>query len=170
MKCLLPLLCLLANTTVCGQGKIKMEITAAGDTLYSTGDKKIYAAPGARNAIGEMVKSTVYKSGNGFSLCLQIETGRTGVFTIGRNDAAEMTLADGSTLTLYPKTNNASHRSALNYGCYIFVFYALNGEALSGLRSQNLKKILVATSFGRMEYEIKDKQADAVRKQVASFD
>lgn len=142
----------------------------SGDTLYSTGDKKLYTAPGPKNAIGEKINSTVYKSAAGLSLCLQLETGRTSVFTIGCDDAAELTFTDGSLLKLWPITNNSSHRSAIDYGCWIFVFYWLTAEAVSRLRAQGIKALTVLASLGRMDYKSKDKQADIIREQVLCFD
>lgn len=170
MKSFLLLFCLVSSMIGRSQFKIKTEVTSSGDTLYSTPDKKLYAAPGPKNAIGEIVKSRVYKSGTGFSLSLQIETGRTSVFTIGPDDAAELFLSDGSTVTLRPNGDNSSHRSAIDYGCWVFVFYRLNGEALRKLRSQDVQKITVSASLGKMTYAIRDKQADLIRKQVTSFD
>lgn len=170
MKLFLLLLSLIISLVNHGQDKLKMEVTANGDTLYSTGDKKIYTAPGPRNALGETVKSEVYKSAAGISLSLYIQTGRTSVFTVSRDDAAEITFKDGSMLRLYPNSNSSSRRSSLSYGCWIFVFYRLDRSALEQLRSQDIASITVSASLGKMVYELKDKQADEIRNQVLRFE
>lgn len=170
MKFLLLLFGLLCGVAAAGQGKLKTEVTAAGDTLLSTGEKKLYTAPGARNAVGEIVKSTVYKSRNGFSLCLYTQTGRTSVFTVGRGDAAEILFKDGSSVRLFPSADSESQRSSLDYGCWIYVFYRLTPEAVNGLRVQGVEKITVSASLGTMTYVIKNKQSDVIREQLAGFD
>lgn len=169
MKFALCLACLFAAVAGLTQYKIKTEVTAAGDTILSTPDKKIYAAPGPKNAVGELVKSTAYKFSTGFSLCLQLQTGRTSVFTVGHGDAATFFLTDGSTVALRPRGENSSRRSALDYGCYVFVFYPLNAGAWQKLRSTSVEKIVVQASLGTMTYELKDKQGDVIRQQLLSF-
>lgn len=169
MKHLLLLLGFLSSIASHGQFKVKMEITGKGDTVYSTPEKRIYTVPGAKNSIGEIVKSSVYKSRAGVSLCLTIQTGRTSVFSISEGDAAELMLDDGSSLALRARGEYNSRRSALDYGCHLFAFYSLNGRALDKLRSQNIKKISVFASLGKMVYDIEGKP-DVIRKQVSSFD
>lgn len=169
MKNLLLLLGLLSPIASHGQFKVKTEITSKGDTVYSTPEKRIYTVPGAKNSIGEIVKSSVYKSGTGISLCLTIQTGRTSVFSISEGDVAELIFDDGSSLALRSRGDYNSRRSALDYGCHLFAFYSLNGKALDKLRSQNVKKISVFASLGKMVYDIEGKP-DIIRKQVMSFD
>ena len=170
MKTLLLLLILLSSAVSHGQGKVKRDITSKGDTLYSTPEKKIYTMPGAKNAIGEIVKSSIYKSKGSFSLCLTIQTGRTSVFTISEGDGAEIYFNDGSLLMLSASGDYNSRRSALDYGCHLFVFYNLSDKALAKLRSQDVEKIHVFASLGKMVYDIKDKQSDMIRKQSLSFE
>ena len=169
MKTFLLLLSLLSPIASLGQFKVKTEITGKGDTVYSTPEKRIYTMPGARNSIGEIVKSSVYKSGMGISLCLAIQTGRTSVFSISEGDVAELILDDGSILALRSRGDCNSRRSALDYGCHLFAFYNLNGKALNTLRSQNVKKINVSASLGKLAYDIEGKP-DIIRKQVLSFE
>ena len=169
MKFLVLSLYLFAAVFSYGQGKLKMEITKAGDTLYSTGDKKIYSSPGAKNSIAEVLKSTLYQSGGGFMLCLQIETGRTSVFTISSDEPVEISFTDGSMLALYSGTNSNSRRSNLNYGCYAFVFYTVSSQALSRLQSADIKTLVVNSSAGKITYELKEKNADVIRTQAAAF-
>ena len=102
-------------------------------------------------------------------LCLQVETGRTSVFTISSDEPAEIYFTDGSRLALYSRTTSNSRRSTLNYGCYAFVFYTVSGEALNRLQSNDIKTIVVSSSAGKMTYDIKEKNADAIRKQAAVF-
>ena len=168
MKSLLLLLGLLSTIASHGQFKIKTEITGKGDTVYSTPEKRIYTMPGADNAIGEIVKSSVYRFGTGISLCLTIQTGRTSVFTISEGDVAEVILANGSSLVLRSSGDYNSRRSGLDYGCHLFAFYNLNGKALDNLRSQNIRKISVSASLGKMIYDVEGKP-DIIRKQVMSF-
>ncbi len=170
MKTLLLLLAFLNSVASYGQGKIKRDITSKGDTLYSTPEKKLYTIPGAKNAIGEIVKSSIYKSNGNFSLCLTIQTGRTSVFTISEDDVAEIYLDDGSVLALRAAGDYKSRRSALDYGCYLFAFYNLDSKAVDKLRSQDVEKIHVFASPGKMIYDIKDKQSGIIRTQSLSFE
>jgi hypothetical protein len=169
MKYLLLWLNLCMAVFCYGQDKLKMEVTKAGDTLYSTSDKKIYTAPGSKNASGEILKSSFYKSASRYMLCLQIETGRTSVFTVSSEEPAEILFTDGSTLSLYSRSSNNSHRKVSNYGGYIFVFYTVGGQDLSKLQATDIKTILVTTSAGKMTYDIKDKNAGVIRSQAGAI-
>lgn len=114
--------------------------------------------PGAKNAIGKIVESSIYKFKAGFSLCLSIKTGRTSIFTISEDDiAGDLCLDDGSVHTLRASGDYNPHRSSLDNGCYVFVFYDPDDKAFAKLRSQNVEKIYVFTSLGKMIFDIKDK-------------
>ena len=170
MKYLLLLLCLCITVFSYGQDKIKMEVTKAGDTLYSTNDKKIYASPGSGNASGEMLKSSFYRSSSRYMLSLQVETGRTSVFTISSEEPAEILFMDGSTLSLYSRSSNNSRRKVSDYGCYMFVFYTVGRQELSKLQSTDIRTIEVTTSAGKMTYDLKDKNAGVIRMQANAID
>jgi hypothetical protein len=159
----------LANTAY-AQKKLKYDIIKeTGDTLFRTSDEKIYTKANTKPAIGEYLKTTVYKSKNGYSLCFSIQTGRTNIFTIAKNTAATIVLENGSTVTLYNKTFNQSKNSVMGYGCYMFAFYDLPYGSLQQLRSSNIKTITLQASIGEMYYDIKEKFGDTVAQQIASF-
>lgn len=169
MKYLLLLLGLGMTVFCYGQDKLKMEVTKSGDTLYSTSDKKIYTSPGSKDASGELLKSSFYRSSSRYMLYLQIETGRTSVFTISSEEPAEILFADGSTLSLYSRSSNNSHRKVSNYGGYIFVFYTVGNQELSKLQATDIKTIVVTTSAGKMTYDLKEKNAAVIRMQAAAI-
>ena len=170
MKYLLLWLCLCMAGFCYGQQKLKMEITKAGDTLYSTDDKKIYTAPGSKNAGGEILKSSFYRSASRYMLCLYIETGRTSVFTISSEEPAEILFTDGSTMSLYSRSSNNSRRKVSDYGGYMFVYYTVGSQQLSKLQATDIKTIVVTTSAGKMTYDLKDKNAGVIRMQAGAID
>lgn len=148
--------------------KLKTTITSGGDTLYNTPDEKIYAKPGAPRSIGEYLKTSIYKSGTAGSPILQfeIQTGRTSVFTIAAGSATDITLKDGSVITLYSRNSTESRRSSLDYGCFIFVFYTLRSSDIQQLKASPIKSIRVHASVGPMDYEIKEKHSTAISDQL----
>jgi hypothetical protein len=167
---ILPAILLLFSYVAFAQKKLKYDIIKeTGDTLFRSSEEKIYTKAGTRPAIGEYLKSTVYKSSNGFSLCFSVQTGRTNIFTISKNSAAAILLDDGTTVTLYSKSLNQSKTSVMGYGCYMFVFYDLPYAARQQLKSLNVKSITLQASIGEMYYEIKDKFGGTIAEQIGDF-
>jgi hypothetical protein len=160
----LPLtICLYTNA----QKKLKTDIIKeTGDTLWSTSEQKIYTAPGGPKAVGDYLKTALYKNKAGYSLGLEIQTGRTNTFTIPRGAAIDLELTDGNTVTLQSNSNNSSRISRLNYGCYIFAFYRIDAAAFKQIRSSPVKMISVHASIGNMDYQIKDKFSNTLQEQL----
>lgn len=149
------------------QKKLKMDIIKeSGDTIWSTQDQKIYTKPGGPRAVGDYLKTTVIKTKAGYSLELEIQTGRTNTFTITKGSAVDIELADGSAVSLYSNNDNSSRISRLNYGCYIFVFYRIRADDFKQLLAAPVKMIRVHASIGNMDYEIKDKSAEVLKEQL----
>jgi hypothetical protein len=164
------LLCLLTTATVYSQKKLKYDIIKeTGDTLFYTSEEKIYNKPGTAKSVGEHLKTSIYKNGNNFRLCLSIQTGRTSVFTIGEGSSAEIKLKDGNTITLHCNGNQSSRATVSYYGCYIFGFYKLSPSVVQQLRSSQVSSITVHASIGIMEYEIKDKFSETLSEQLSKF-
>ncbi len=88
----LPVILLLLAFDANAQKKLKYDIIKETVTPYSVHQKKIYTKAGTKPAIGEYLKTTVYRSKNGFSLCFSIQTGRTNIFTISKSTAATIQL------------------------------------------------------------------------------
>lgn len=166
----LPVILLLLVYNANAQKKLKYDIIKeTGDTLFRTSEEKIYIKSGTKPAIAEYLKTTVYRSKNGFSLCFSIQTGRTNIFTISKSTAATIQLEDGTSVTIYSKSFNQSKNSVMGYGCYMFAFYDLPYAARQQLRSSNVKTITLQASLGEMYYEIKEKFGDTIAQQISSF-
>lgn len=163
-------LCFFMATVTMAQKKLKMDIDKeTGDTTYSTSDKKIYTKPGSKNAIYDYLKTSVYKSKNGFLLTLSIQTGRTSVFTIDDGSATTIQLLDGNTVTLYSINNQRSKITRTAYGCFIFAFYRLEPSAIRKLKASGISTIRVQSSIGPLDYEIKEKQSGELGEQLEKF-
>jgi hypothetical protein len=166
----LPVILLLLAFDANAQKKLKYDIIKeTGDTLFRSSEERIYTKAGTKPAIGEYLKTTVYKSKNGFSLCFSIQTGRTNIFTISKSTAATIQLEDGTAVTVYSKTFNQSKNSVMGYGCYMFAFYDLPYAARQKLQSSNIKTITLQASVGEMYYEIKGKFGDTIAQQISAF-
>lgn len=167
---ILPAILFVFACTANAQKKLKYDIIKeTGDTLFRSSEEKIYTKAGTKPAIGEYLKSTIYKSSNGYSLCFSIQTGRTNIFTIAKNSAATILLDDGNTVTLTSRSFNQSKNSVMGYGCYMFAFYDLPHAARQQLRSSTIKTITLQASIGEMYYEIKEKFGDTISEQIAKF-
>ncbi|MET0638104.1 MAG: hypothetical protein ABWZ25_18885 [Chitinophagaceae bacterium] len=170
MKPACLLLLLLPALQLTAQKKLKVETGKSGDTTWSTKYEKIYVSPGGKNAVGEILKSAVYKSKNGFLLALSIQTGRTSIMTIDEGAAAIIELEDGNLITLTSINMQESRRAASDYGCFISSFYRLSGPALRQLRINPIKSIVINSSAGKLIYKLKEKQADSISDQLGKFE
>lgn len=167
---ILPVILLVFTCTANAQKKLKYDIIKeTGDTLFRSSEEKIYTKAGTRPAIGEYLKTTVYKSSTGYRLCFSIQTGRTNIFTISKGAAATILLEDGTSVILSSRSFNQSKNSVMGYGCYMFAFYELPYTARQQLQSSNVKTITLQASIGEMYYEIKGKFGDAIGEQIAQF-
>ncbi|RYY57374.1 MAG: hypothetical protein EOO09_02650 [Chitinophagaceae bacterium] len=170
MRVLLFTCLLLASPALPAQKKLKVEISAQGDTSWSTSETKIYNSPGGNKAAGDYLKTSVYKNKDGYKLVLSIQTGRTNMFNIERGAAAEITLADGSSLTLPSLRDQAARRLASYYGCFIYAFYALDAATIRDLKSRDITNVSVSTSTGKMIFPIKSKDGDSIRRLLEKFE
>lgn len=162
--------CLISSGIVSAQKKLKTQVNkTTGDTLFSTPSEKIYTKPGSKGAVGEYLKTTVHRSSNGFMLGFEIQTGRTSIFTISRGAIVEIRLQDNSVVELESLNNQESRASALGYGCFLFVYYRLTPKDIRNLESSNVSSIRINASVGPMDYEIKEKYASDIGKQLSSF-
>ncbi|MCG2613754.1 hypothetical protein LZZ85_05660 [Terrimonas sp. NA20] len=168
MKYLLLLMIpLITCANVSAQKKLKIDILReSGDTIWSTSVQKIYNQPGGPKAVGDYLKTTLHRTKAGYSLELEIQTGRTNTFTISRGSAVDIELSDGSTVTLQSNSDNSSRISRLNYGCYIFAYYRIRTAEMKQLVAAPLKMIRVQASIGNMDYPIKEKFAGTLQEQV----
>lgn len=168
MKILQLLLVLVLGTLTASAQKLKTTITEAGDTLYSTKDEKIYTKAGAPRSVGDYIKSSVYKLGHNGKpiLSLEIQTGRTSSFSIGSGSAADLTLKDGTVVTVYSRRDAQSKVSKVDYGCYIFPFYTLTEKDVRQLKTSPVSTIRIHASIGPMDYEIKEKFGDEISEQI----
>ncbi|MBO9657289.1 MAG: hypothetical protein J7527_00535 [Chitinophagaceae bacterium] len=168
MKHLILLLLPLAiYNEAAAQKKLKMDvIKESGDTIWSTSEQRIYIQAGGPKAVGDYLKTTVLKTKAGYSLGLEIQTGRTNTFTIGRGAAADIELIDGTIVTLQSNSDNASRISRLNYGCYIFAYYRVDAGAFKQLQASPVKMIRIHASIGNMDYQIREKFSEAIQEQL----
>lgn len=167
----LVFLSLLLTIGLSAQKRLKMDIIkSSGDTMYSTSERRIYVQAGRTPAIGEYLKTTVYRTNGNFSLCFSIQTGRTNIFSIGDGAAAEIALKDGNKVLLYSRGDNRSKSSSLGYGCFMFAFYGLPSSAIRQLKASGMISIRIHASLGPMDYDIKDKFSDDLLEQLAKFD
>ena len=169
---LLPLLlCICALSFSATAQKLKTDVLSTGDTLIHTSDEKIYTRPGAPRSVGDYLKVSVYKypSKGTMMLEMEIQTGRTSVFSISAGSAAALTLQNEDVVTLYARNENQSRISRLDYGCYIFVFYTLTADDRARLKASPVTSIRVSASMGAMEYDIKSKFGDTISNQISKF-
>ncbi len=171
MKIITTLFILFAYSfTVYAQKGIKYEIDRqTGDTLYSTKQKTLYVKPGAKNSVSDYIKSTVYKSKNGYMLGFEIQTGRTSVFSISKNAACEITLEDGTIIALNNTNGSQSKPSRLDYGAFLFVIYWLDLAKINQLKNAEISNISIQSSTGEMSYPIKEKMSGIIAEQIAAF-
>ncbi len=169
-KVIIIFLVLISASPGLAQKKLKTQVNkTTGDTLFSTPSEKIYTKPGSKGAVGEYLKTTVHRSSNGLMLGFEIQTGRTSIFTIGKGSIVEIHLQDNSVVELESLNNQESRASALGYGCFLFVYYRLTPKAIRSLESSNVSSIRINASVGPMDYEIKEKYAGDIGKQLSSF-
>jgi hypothetical protein len=158
---------LVISISVSAQKKLKFVIGEnTGDTLWSTSDQKIYTKPGSPRSVGEYLKTTLYRKNSVYLLGLEIQTGRTSVFTIADGAAANIRLLDGNTVTLYSTGDHSSKVSKLDYGCFIFTFYKISSSDFRQLQSSPVSSIRVNASLGNMDYEIKEKFSNSIKEQL----
>jgi hypothetical protein len=149
------------------QKKLKIDIVKeSNDTIWSTSDQRIYIQPGGPKAVGDYLKTTMHKTKAGYSLELEIQTGRTNTFTIPRGASVDIELADGNTVTVQSNSDNSSRISRINYGCYIFAYYRIKTAEFRQLQSSPMKMIRVHASIGNMDYPIKEKFAGTLQEQL----
>lgn len=161
----------LATLTASSQ-KLKTEVTANGDTIYSTKEQKIYTQPGSSKSVAEILRVYAFKNskpGSPLLLSFYIQTGRTSVFTIAPGAGMELTLKNGNTVTLYTRNGNQSKRLVSNYGCFIYVTYTLPAAEARMLQASPAKAIKVHASMGPMDYEIKEKFSTDIAELVEMF-
>lgn len=162
-------LCCLCTQLLNAQ-KLKQDLDSNGDTLYYTKEVKIFNQPGGQRAVGEYLKTSIYKSNGNYRLCLSIQTGRTNVFQIDQGSSAVLRLAGGEQITLTSLSSRSARNSSLNYGSFIFAFYRLSAADIRLLKSANLESVRVQASMGPMEYAIKGKFGDTLKEQLNQFD
>ncbi|HTD92225.1 MAG TPA: hypothetical protein VK644_00365 [Chitinophagaceae bacterium] len=167
---LLLLLILATSISAPAQKKLKHSIDKnTGDTTFYTGEDRLYTQAGATKSIGEILKSSVYKSRNGFMLSLFIQTGRTSVFSLEQGDPAELRLEDGTIIPLRNLTDNSSRVSSMGYGCFSYAYYRLLSDDVERLKSSPVTFIRIHTSGGNMDYSLKEKFGDVIGEQLGKF-
>ena len=171
MKYLLCLLLLASFIDSNSQKGLKTEISKnTGDTIFSTPEHRLYIAPGGKNAVSEYLKSTIYRVNGNYKICFSIQTGRTNIFSIGENDEAVITLEDGKKIVLRSVGDHRSHKSVLDYGCYLFAWYFLPASALQQLKQSSVSSVKINASLGPMDYPLKGKFAKVIADQLARFE
>jgi hypothetical protein len=168
---IIVLLTCLSITCFAAAQKLRYELDKNnGDTIYSyTSEERLYTKTGGKNAVADLLKSTIYKYKSGYSLALLIQTGRTNNFSISNGSEAILELADGTKVTASTRSDNRSRVSSLDYGCFMYCFYQLTGEAVRQLKSSPLTTISLQASNGEMYYEIKGKFSDVIADQLKKF-
>jgi hypothetical protein len=161
--------CLLITFMASAQKKLKMDVTKNGDTIYSTQEERLYVKAGATKSRGEHLKCSIYKTNQKYRLYFFVETGRTSVFTIGSGAAAEITLSDGTVVTIYSVSNAQSKVSAIAYGAWLYCSYELDRNSRQLLKDSKVTAIRINASMGPMDYEIKDKFSEVIGEQLEKF-
>ena len=174
-KCLLFLLLTTPTLTLIAQRKIKYDIIKeTGDTLFNSGDERLYIKAGGsmgcgrdkRSIVGDYIKSTVYRSSNGYMIGFEIQTGRTNSFSIYSGQLAELNLADGSVIPLTSRGKYNAKSSAMGYGSFVFSFYGLTAANIASLKNQPVQSIRVESSVGWFDYELKEKFQEIIARQI----
>ena len=163
---------LLLSTLGATSQKLKMDVTANGDTILSTKEQKIYTQPGSSKSVAEMLKVYAFRNsrpGSPLLLSFYIQTGRTSVFTIAPGASIELTLQNGNTVKLYTRNGNQSKRLVSNYGCFIYISYTLPEAEAKLLQASPIRNIRVDASIGPMDYEIKEKFSKDIGELVGQF-
>ena len=153
------------------QKGLKMEINkSTGDTTYNTSEQNIYVKAGSRNAAAEMLKTSVYKTGNRYFLSFYVQTGRTSVFSISRGDEAEITLEDGSKIILNCMGDRESRSMISYYGSYLFPTYPMDKNSREKLAGSPVSSIRIRASVGWMNYTLKSRDGDKIMDQLKKFE
>ena len=164
------LICMLVTGKMNAQKKLKFDVDkTTGDTTWRTSEERLYVKAGAKGSIAEYIKSTVYKKDNFFMLGFEIQTGRTSVFSIERDQSATITLQNGEEIVVNSLQNQSSKASHMGYGSFIFAFYELTSNDIKLLKSSPVSSIRVHSSTGNMDYEIKEKFSEIIKDQVLKF-
>lgn len=150
------------------QKGLKRSVTN-GDTSYYTAEKKIYAKPGSRNAVGEILKTTFYRYPDRYSLCFFIQTGRTSHFSITKGEETILEWDNGDNVFLTCRNSSESKPSRLDYGGWMYVFYSINPSQLDELKKKPLKHIRIKSSTGWMYYELTEKNAKQIMEQATAI-
>jgi len=157
--------------SVSAQKKLKYDIIkSTGDTLFRTSEKRLYTHAGGSKALGEILESTVYKSKNGISLAIDIQTGRTNTFTIKEGSRIQLKQKNGESVSLYANSYNSSRNSLLGYGCTMLVFYRVSKKDITQLKSSPIDFIVIQSSTGDMDYQLKEKAGDIIPEQLTRIE
>jgi hypothetical protein len=159
-------LLLLIISPIAAQKGLKRSVSN-GATTYATAEKKIFARPGSKNAVGDILKSTFYRYPNGYSLCFYVQSGRSSHFSISAGAEVVLKWADGNSISLRCRSASQSAPSRLDYGGWLYAFYGLSASQLTMLAQQPLQQINISSSTGWMEYPLTDRSAKLVMEQAA---
>lgn len=165
MHAVLLSLLLFASLQVWGQKGVKLSVVD-GDSSYHTTEKKIYAQPGSRNAVGDILKSTFYRYKTGYSLSFFVQTGRTSHFSINRGAEAQLIWADGNSISINCRNGSQSRPSRLDYGGFLYIFYSVSASQLKTLSEKPISSIRINSSTGWMEYSLTEKNARLLMEQA----
>ena len=169
---------LLLQTTAFAQRKLKYDIIKeSGDTVFYTGDQRLYISAGdtygtgrdKRSTVADYLKSAVLKYPSGFALEFSIQTGRTNSFSIYTGQSAKLTMSDESVISLSSRAEYSSKKSSMGYGCWLFAFYTLSSSDIEKIKTGTITHIRIESSMGSFDYPLKEKAGTIIAEQLKKF-
>jgi hypothetical protein len=139
---------------------------SSGDTTWYGATRQLYLKAGRSPAIGEKLTSTIYRTGERYSLAFDIQTGRTNNYSISAGSIAVITLQDGAEIGVEKSTNDIARSSLLGYGSTLYAFYRISQRDLALLASSPIVSVRIPFSSGYMDWPIPAKNSDVIQEQI----
>lgn len=148
-----------------GAQKIETRIDRiTGDTLVLSKPEKLFGKPSFTGTVGEQLFFILSKSKSANSISFFVQTGKSLLFTIKKDDKAHIKFTDGSVLTLSPIANNVSEANHSVTGSTASGTYILSNADIELIKTKKVQFIRIESSRQNFEYEIKDKNALDIKK------
>lgn len=140
----------------------------SGDTTLSTSEERIFTKVGLGPS--QILYAYVSKSKGIHTLVLKMDNNNgVYIYHVTPNDVTNIKFTDGSVLNINPGINSNSDDKSTSVGhrSILSVYYALSTKDIAQLKAKPISYIRIATSAAPMDYEIKEKNGDIIKNELA---